>query len=176
MLAADGWTVAGVVIAGLSLGAVLLLGKRSLEVMAATLEAARTATKVAREAAATSAMAAQVAQQAANAACRDAHRQRLEHVLDMIERIEVLARRRYLMEAGTQRVISIDDDAEPELLAALVTLRNYLEALPDELPAAKDLALQGGREIDAQRIQGLYLHAVTDVRNALVALVGTSTD
>lgn len=170
MLAADGWTIARVVVASVTLGVVLYLGKRNLDVMAATLDLTRETAAVTREAAEATALAVGIARQAADAARQDAHRQRLEHVLDMVEDIEVLARRRVLIDAGTQEVISIDDSAAPELLATLVSLRTYLEALPDELPNVKQLSLEGGGMNDAHRIQGLYLLAVADVRNALVAL------
>lgn len=177
MVAAGGWTGAGVVIAGLSLVAVVILGgwtltiaTRSLNATDASLEATKEATRVTKEAAEATATAARVTQQAADAASRDAHRQRLEHVLDMLERIEVLARHRYMIEPGTQQHVSSDESAEPQLLAAIVTLRHYLDPLPDELPNVRELSREGGREDDAHRIQGLYLLARADVRNALVAL------
>jgi hypothetical protein len=177
-VAANGWTTAGVVIASLSLLAVVIIlgawtlniGTRSLKATTASLEATKEATRVTKEAAEATATAALLTQQVADAARRDAHRQRLEHILDMIERMEVLARRRYMIEPGTQQHISSDDSAEPELLAALVSLRAYLDPLPDELPNVRQLSLEGGREADAHRIQGRYLGAVTDVRNALVGL------
>jgi hypothetical protein len=92
-------------------------------------------------------------------------------MLQLIERIMVLARQVYNVDPATGRFVASDESARAPLQAAVVSLRALVEAQTDHLPQVLELSRQGTRDNSSvQRIQGLYLAAVDEVRARLLTL------
>src|SRR5438128_116391 len=129
----------------------------------ASVAATEESTRISKKAAEASVLAAEVARQGAEMARRDVHRRRLEQVVDLIERIMVLARRVYNVDPLSGHILGSDESARAPLQAALVSLRTFVGALPDLLPKVKELSELGAREnIGVQQVQGHYLYALDE--------------